>query len=284
MEVLKLDYRRLTGHYDRIVSIEMLEAIGHDQLPTYFRAIDRLLGPHGVAAIQTITIPEQRYRSYRRSEDWLRRHIFPGGLLPSVGEIARVCARATQLGVYRLDEIGPHYAPTLGRWRERFLERVAEVRALGFDERFCRTWEFYLAYCEAAFASRAIRDVQLGARAAVRARGTDRRVVRDRSPSPGARRRHGGPTGWAAVDRDAIGLDDGPGLRGDIGDRGELDAILVQRLAAAGTGWLGQLDVDRGCGALVGSRRGAVAEVPLAGLAPRSLGLGLRRPLEKGAA
>jgi cyclopropane-fatty-acyl-phospholipid synthase len=161
VDVLKLDYRRLTGRYDRIVSIEMLEAIGHDQLPTYFRAIDRLLGPNGVAAIQTITIPEQRYRSYRRSEDWLRRHIFPGGLLPSVGEIARVCARATHLGVYRLDEIGPHYAPTLGRWRERFLERVAEVRALGFDERFCRTWEFYLAYCEAAFASRAIRDVQL---------------------------------------------------------------------------------------------------------------------------
>jgi cyclopropane-fatty-acyl-phospholipid synthase len=161
VELLRLDYRKLAGRYDRIVSIEMLEAIGHDQLPTYFRAVDRLLAPHGVAAIQTITIPEQRYRSYRRSEDWLRRHIFPGGLLPSVGEISRVCARATHLGVYGLDEIGPHYVPTLGRWRERFLERLAEVRALGFDERFCRTWEFYLAYCEAAFASRAIRDVQM---------------------------------------------------------------------------------------------------------------------------
>jgi cyclopropane-fatty-acyl-phospholipid synthase len=161
VEVLEQDYRTLTGRYDRIVSIEMLEAIGHDQLPTYFRAVDRLLAPHGVAAIQTITIPEQRYRSYRRSEDWLRRHIFPGGLLPSVGEIARVCAEATHLGVYRLDEIGPHYVPTLGRWRERFLERLADVRALGFDERFCRTWEFYLAYCEAAFATRAIRDVQM---------------------------------------------------------------------------------------------------------------------------
>ena len=161
VEVLERDYRTLTGRYDRIVSIEMLEAIGHDQLPTYFRALDRLLAPQRVVALQTITIPEQRYRSYRRSEDWLRRHIFPGGLLPSVGEITRVCARASRLGVYGLDEIGPHYVTTLARWRARFLERLAEVRALGFDERFCRTWEFYLAYCEAAFASRAIRDVQL---------------------------------------------------------------------------------------------------------------------------
>ena len=161
VEVLERDYRTLGGRYDRIVSIEMLEAIGHDQLPTYFGALDRLLAPSGVVAIQTITIPEQRYRSYRRSEDWLRRHIFPGGLLPSVGEITRVCARTSRLGVYRLDEIGPHYVTTLERWRRRFLERLDDVRALGFDERFCRTWEFYLAYCEAAFASRAIRDVQL---------------------------------------------------------------------------------------------------------------------------
>jgi cyclopropane-fatty-acyl-phospholipid synthase len=161
VEVLERDYRSLKGRYDRIVSIEMLEAIGHDQLPTYFAALDRLLAPSGVVAVQTITIPEQRYRSYRRSEDWLRRHIFPGGLLPSVGEITRVCARASRLGVYALDEIGPHYVTTLARWRERFLEQLPAVRALGFDERFCRTWEFYLAYCEAAFASRAIRDVQV---------------------------------------------------------------------------------------------------------------------------
>ena len=161
IEVLERDYRTLTGQYDRIVSIEMLEAIGHDQLPTYFRALDRLLAPNGVVAIQTITIPEQRYRSYRRSEDWLRRHIVPGGLLPSVGEVTRVCARTSRLGVYGLEEIGPHYVTTLARWRERFLARLADVRVHGFDERFCRTWEFYLAYCEAAFASRAIRDVQI---------------------------------------------------------------------------------------------------------------------------
>ncbi|MEO9177226.1 MAG: cyclopropane-fatty-acyl-phospholipid synthase family protein [Gaiellales bacterium] len=161
VQVLKRDYRLLEGSYDRIASIEMLEAIGHDQLPTYFRALDRLLAPDGAAAVQTIAIPEQRYRSYRRSEDWIRRHIFPGGLLPSVGEITRVCGEETQLGVYRLDEIGPHYVRTLRIWRERFLERLDEVRELGFDERFCRTWEFYLAYSEAAFASRAIRNVQL---------------------------------------------------------------------------------------------------------------------------
>jgi cyclopropane-fatty-acyl-phospholipid synthase len=159
--VLKVDYRLLEGRYDRIVSIEMLEAIGHDQLATYFRKLDELLEPGGAIAIQTIAIPEQRYRSYRRSEDWIRAHVFPGGLLPSVGEIARVCGARTRLGVYGLDEIGPHYARTLRIWRERFLARLDEVRALGFDERFCRTWEFYLAFCEAAFASRAIRDVQL---------------------------------------------------------------------------------------------------------------------------
>jgi cyclopropane-fatty-acyl-phospholipid synthase len=161
VEVLEQDYRTLGGTYDRIVSIEMLEAIGHDQLPVYFRALDRLLAPNGVAAIQTITIPEQRYRTYRRSDDWLRRHIFPGGLLPSVGEITRVCASSSRLGLYGLDEIGPHYVTTLARWRERFLDRLDDVRALGFDEHFCLTWEFYLAYCEAAFASRAIRDVQI---------------------------------------------------------------------------------------------------------------------------
>jgi cyclopropane-fatty-acyl-phospholipid synthase len=161
VEVLKVDYRLLEGRYDRIVSIEMLEAIGHDQLSAYFRKLDELLEPGGAIAIQTIAIPEQRYRSYRRSEDWIRAHVFPGGLLPSVGEIARVCGARTRLGVYGLDEIGPHYARTLRIWRERFLARLDEVRALGFDERFCRTWEFYLAFCEAAFASRAIRDVQL---------------------------------------------------------------------------------------------------------------------------
>jgi cyclopropane-fatty-acyl-phospholipid synthase len=161
VEVLKRDYRLLRGRYDRIVSIEMLEAIGHEQLPAYFRTLDGLLAPDGAIAVQTIAIPEQRYRSYRRSEDWIRRHIFPGGLLPSVGEITRVCAEQTNLGLYRLDEIGPHYVATLRHWRERFLGRLDEVRELGFDERFCRTWEFYLAYCEAAFASRAIRNVQL---------------------------------------------------------------------------------------------------------------------------
>jgi cyclopropane-fatty-acyl-phospholipid synthase len=161
VDVLKVDYRLLEGTFDRIVSIEMLEAIGHDQLPTYFRKLDRLLAPDGAIAIQTIAIPEQRYRSYRRSEDWIRAHVFPGGLLPSVGEIARVCGARTRLGLYRLDEIGPHYARTLQLWREAFLARLDDVRALGFDERFLRTWEFYLAFCEAAFASRQIRDVQL---------------------------------------------------------------------------------------------------------------------------
>ncbi|MDX6568490.1 MAG: cyclopropane-fatty-acyl-phospholipid synthase [Gaiellales bacterium] len=200
VRVLERDYRTLTGRYDRIVSIEMLEAIGHDQLPTYFGALDRLLAPSGVIAIQTITIPEQRYRSYRRSEDWLRRHVFPGGLLPSVGDITRVCAPSSRLGMYGLDEIGPHYLTTLAHWRTRFLEQLSEVRALGFDERFCRTWEFYLAYCEAAFASRAIRDVQL-----VLARPFEREA-----PTVGYGRSH---PGWEASSRELSSVADGD--RGD---------------------------------------------------------------------
>ena len=165
VEVLERDYRTLTGRYDRIVSIEMLEAIGHDQLPTYFGALDRLLAPSGVVAIQTITIPEQRYRSYRRRRTGCDGTSSRVACFPRSGDHARLRPHEPARGV-RADEIGPHYVTTLARWRSRFLERLDEVRELGFDERFCRTWEFYLAYCEAAFASRAIRDVQLGARAA----------------------------------------------------------------------------------------------------------------------
>ena len=190
VEVLKLDYRRLTGRYDRIVSIEMLEAIGHDQLPTYFRAIDRLLGPHGVAAIQTITIPEQRYRSYRRSEDWLRRHIFPGGLLPSVGEIApRVRSRDPARRVpARRDR------PALRADARPLARAVPRARRRGARARLRRALLPHLGVLSRLLRGgvREPRDPRraAGARAAARARGTDRRVVRDAlGPSPGARRR-----------------------------------------------------------------------------------------------
>ena len=161
VEVRYLDYRLVQGRFDRVVSIEMIEAIGHRQFPTYFAAIDRVLARDGVAAIQAILIPDQRYHSYRRSRDWIRKHIFPGGLLPSLTVLAEAMTRSSRLTIHAVDEIGPHYAETLRRWRENFLANRERVRALGFDEPFLRKWEYYLAFCEAAFRTHALRDVQL---------------------------------------------------------------------------------------------------------------------------
>ena len=160
VDVRLQDYRTVDGQFTKIASIEMLEAIGHAQYPTYFRAIDRLLAPGGRACIQVIAMPDERYEHYRRHDDWIRRYIFPGSLLPSVRALGRAMA-GTTLRLASVDDIGPDYAPTLQAWRERFLARLDDVRRLGYDERFVRTWEFYLAYCEAAFRTRSIRDVQL---------------------------------------------------------------------------------------------------------------------------
>jgi cyclopropane-fatty-acyl-phospholipid synthase len=161
VEIRIVDYREVEGRFDRIVSIEMLEAVGHRYLGTYFATIDRLLAPDGLAAIQVITIPEQRYDSYKRRPDFIQRYIFPGGHLPSLEAMAGTMGRASELYIDDVENIGMHYAETLRRWRERFLGRVDAVRALGFDERFVRMWEFYLAYCEAAFLARYINDLQL---------------------------------------------------------------------------------------------------------------------------
>src|SRR5712692_4020404 len=158
VEILFQDYRTLEGQFTKLASIEMIEAIGYAQFPTFFAACDRLLAPGGRALIQTITVPDERFESYRRHEDWIRRYIFPGSLLPSVDALRKAMGRfeiATQ------EEIGPHYATTLKTWRERFLAQLSEVRGLAFDERFVRIWEFYLASCEALFRTRAIGGVQL---------------------------------------------------------------------------------------------------------------------------
>ncbi len=161
IEVVYSDYRQLQGSYSRIVSVEMIEAIGHRQLGTYFATIDRLLAPDGLAGIQAILVPDQRYRTYRRQRDWIRKHIFPGGMLPSLEAITTAARRSSDLMVHDVREIGPHYARTLREWRERFLLRRSEVDALGLDLHFQRTWEYYLAFCEAAFATHALRDAQL---------------------------------------------------------------------------------------------------------------------------
>ena len=161
VELLLQDYRTLAGRFTKVASIEMLEAIGFKQYLTFFRTIDRLLAPNGLACIQTIAIPDHRFERYRRSEDWIQRYIFPGSLLPSLTAITNAATRSSELQIHGLEEIGVDYADTLKEWRLRFLGNLAAVRALGYDDRFVRIWEFYLASCEAAFRTRSLRDVQL---------------------------------------------------------------------------------------------------------------------------
>jgi cyclopropane-fatty-acyl-phospholipid synthase len=161
IEVRIQDYRHVTETFDRIVSIEMLEAVGHRYLGTFFNAVDRLLAPDGLAVVQVITIPDQRERAYRRRPDFIQRAIFPGGHLPSLTTISRAMTRRSRLMVEELENLGPHYAETLRNWRERFLASAERVQELGFDRTFLRLWEFYLAYCEGAFLSRYLNDLQL---------------------------------------------------------------------------------------------------------------------------
>jgi cyclopropane-fatty-acyl-phospholipid synthase len=159
--IVERDYRELEGRFTKLASVEMLEAIGEKQFATFFAVCDRLLEPGGLACIQTILVPDDRYARYRATPDWIERYVFPGCLIPSLSALTDAMAGSSRLGVYALEEIGAHYAETLRHWRTRFHERLDEVRALGYDERFVRTWDFYLAYCEAAFRVRSLRDVQL---------------------------------------------------------------------------------------------------------------------------
>jgi len=161
VEIREQDYRSLEGSFTKVVSIEMIEAIGADQFGTFFATIDRVLGPGGRAAVQTILVPEQRWDRYRRTPDWIERYIFPGCLIPSLEALTHATARHSRLGIYGVEEIGTHYAETLRRWRTNFHERIDEVRRLGYDRRFERTWDFYLAFCEAGFRAGVLRDAQL---------------------------------------------------------------------------------------------------------------------------
>ncbi|MGW5440194.1 class I SAM-dependent methyltransferase [Nocardia asteroides] len=147
-----LDYRRVTGSYDAVVSVEMIEAVGYDYLDTYFATIDRVLAPGGRAAIQAITMPHERMLATRHTYTWIQKYIFPGGFLPSVRALEESAAR-TELRVREEFSMGPQYARTLRMWRERFEAARVEVGALGFDETFERMWRLYLAYSEAGFRS-----------------------------------------------------------------------------------------------------------------------------------
>lgn len=159
--VLDRDYRELEGRFDKLVSIEMIEAVGAAHLPAYFRACGERLVPDGRAAIQAIVVPDQRYERARRTVDFIKRYVFPGGHLPSVGALVDAAARSSDLRLADLEELTPHYAETLRRWRERFLANLDRIRRIGYPESFLRMWEYYLRYCEAGFEERAIGLVQL---------------------------------------------------------------------------------------------------------------------------
>jgi cyclopropane-fatty-acyl-phospholipid synthase len=161
VRIVMEDYRRLQGRYDKIVSIEMFEAVGFDHYDEFFGMCDRLLTPEGSMFLQTITLREQEIAQYRKRVDWIQTYIFPGSELASIVEIGRSLLRSGQLMLTDTESISTHYAKTLALWRERFFQRVAEVRRLGFDERFQRMWDFYLGWCEGAFREHYIGAAQL---------------------------------------------------------------------------------------------------------------------------
>ncbi|MDP1581783.1 MAG: cyclopropane-fatty-acyl-phospholipid synthase family protein [Candidatus Didemnitutus sp.] len=160
IEVRRQDYRDITGHYDKIVSIEMLEAVGHDYLPQFAAACHRLLKRDGLMALQFITCPDARYPQFRRGVDFIQKHIFPGSLLLSVNRLNHCLTAEGDFLLHQLEDMGRDYARTLRLWRDGFHAKLDAVRALGFDERFVRKWHYYLCYCEAAFALRNISVVQ----------------------------------------------------------------------------------------------------------------------------
>jgi cyclopropane-fatty-acyl-phospholipid synthase len=160
VEIKQLDYRLLTGRFDKIVSIEMLEAVGDAYLETYFAKCEELLKPAGLLALQMITCPDSRYEALRKNVDWIQKHIFPGSLLLSIHRVNEALRRTGDLFLHDLKDLGPSYAETLKRWRIAFNQNEAAVRALHFDTCFLRKWNYYLSYCEAAFAMRNISAVQ----------------------------------------------------------------------------------------------------------------------------
>ncbi len=161
IELLLKDYRELSGSFDKIASIEMFEAVGFNHYDEFFRACDRLLKPDGSMLLQTITMNEQRFPQYVKHSDWIQKYIFPGAQLASLRGVLDSLARATRLSLFHAEDMGAHYARTLAAWRNRFLGRIAEVKDLGFDDRFIRMWDYYLAFCEGAFLERHIGDLQL---------------------------------------------------------------------------------------------------------------------------
>ena len=161
IKVLLSDYRHLKGQYSKLVSIEMLEAVGYQYYDTYFKVCSHLLKSDGIAFIQTITITDQRYEKAKHSVDFIQRYIFPGSCIPSLTALQNSITESSDLKIFQVRDIGDHYARTLALWRVAFLKRLSEVKALGFDDVFIRMWHFYLAYCEGGFKEKAISDIHL---------------------------------------------------------------------------------------------------------------------------
>ncbi len=159
--ILLEDYRDLAGKYDKVVSIEMIEAVGHQYYETYFRKCSELLKPDGMMLLQAIVIEDHRYEQAKRSVDFIKHFVFPGSCIPSIGALCSAVARSTNLRLNDLEDIGVHYVSTLRAWRQRLRANAERIRALGFPESFLRMWEFYLCYCEGGFAERSISDVHM---------------------------------------------------------------------------------------------------------------------------
>jgi len=156
VDLLLQDYRDLRGQYDKLVSIEMVEAVGEKMFDTFFGQCNRLLKTNGAMLLQAIIMPDDRYDQYRRGVDFINRHVFPGGFLPSFSAIGQSLRRATDFRLVQLEDFAHHYVRTLADWRYNFWQNIDQVRRLGFDEHFIRTWHYYLCYCEAGFAERQI--------------------------------------------------------------------------------------------------------------------------------
>lgn len=161
IDIQLLDYRKLDGQFDKIVSIEMMEAIGHDYVPVFLKKVSELLAPQGMFSFQMITSPDSRYEQFRTGVDWIQKHIFPGSLLLSVGEVNRVMTEVSDMHLLKFLDMGTHYAHTLRLWNKNFQKSLESIKKLGFDEEFTRKWHYYFNYCEAAFDERNISVVQM---------------------------------------------------------------------------------------------------------------------------
>ena len=161
IKLLKKDYRQLSGKYNKLVSIEMIEAVGHQFYDTYFGKISNLLTEDGDAVIQAITIRDQRYQEALKSVDFIQKYIFPGSTIPSLNSIQNSLTLSTNMTIFNIQDIGDDYAKTLNDWKKRFTSQKKEIAKLGFDEHFMRMWFFYFCYCEGGFKEKVISDIHL---------------------------------------------------------------------------------------------------------------------------